>query len=214
MGRPRPLAPLLPPSLALREGPRPASPQSLTGLCHPWPSCPGIQGRERDGAHGGRGSPKGPHSCQVSTEKSDAVCESWKQAGEREWDADEAAEPQAWGLPRSHPAGPTMLGQGGCQEARGRTSKCPRPTPALTCSGTAAPTGPRGSNCPAPSRGVNTEPFETSKAQAEVSEGKGGGGSKSRTLGRRAPPSPPPQWSPLTCSPHRCHHPHCHLLPQ
>lgn len=83
-GRPRPLAPLLPPSLALREGPRTASPQPLTGLCHPWPSCPGIQGRERDSAHGGRGSPKGPRSCQVSTEKSDAVCESWKQARERE----------------------------------------------------------------------------------------------------------------------------------
>ena len=40
-----------------------------------------------------------------------------------------------------------------------------------------------------PPPGVNTEPSETSKARAEVSEGRGGG--KSRALGRRAPPAPP-----------------------
>ena len=85
--------------------------------------------------------------------------------------------------------GPTVHGQGGHQTARGRTSQCPGPSPALIWSRTGPHWASKGSNCPAPSRGQH-QPFETSKAQAEVSEGEGG--SKSMTLGRRALPKPPP----------------------
>lgn len=46
------------------------------------PFCPGTWRKERNGAHAGRGSPKGPLGCPVSTEKSDAAHVSWKQAGE------------------------------------------------------------------------------------------------------------------------------------
>lgn len=71
--------------------------------------------------------------------------------------------------------------------ARGRTSQCPGPTPALIWSRTDPHWASEGSNCPAPSRAQH-QPFETSKAQAEASEG--GGESKSMALGRRAPHSP------------------------
>ena len=171
------------------EGPRPPSPQPLSGLSHPCPSFPGIWKKERDGAQLGWGPLRGPSSCRVSTEKSDAVRESWKQAGER-WDVEGAAEPQVPGLPRSHPAGPTVRGQGGGQETRGRTSQCPGPTLAPPRSRTAPPTGLQGAPTAQPHPGVNTEPFETSKAQAGLSECGGGGGSKSMTLGRRAPQTP------------------------
>lgn len=188
-GRPRPPVQLLLHSLIWREGPKLASPQPLSGLCHPCPSCPGIWGKERGSAHTGKGSPKGPRSCRVSTEKSDAVCASWKQAGGERAGCGGGSQLWVPGLPRSPPAGPTMHGLGGCQETRRRTSECPGPTPAQIRSGTAAPPGFGGVPTAQPPPGVNTEPSETSKARAEVSEGRGGG--KSRALGRRAPPAPP-----------------------
>lgn len=69
------------------------------------------------------------------------------------WDVEGAAEPQVLGLPRSHPGGPTMHGQGGCQETRGRTSQCPCPTSALNWSRTDPHWASGDSNCPTPSQG-------------------------------------------------------------
>lgn len=212
-GRPRPPVQLLLHSLIWREGPKLASPQPLSGLCHPCPSCPGIWGKERGSAHMGKGSPKGPRSCRVSTEKSDAVCASWKQAGGGRAGCGGGGQLWVPGLPRSPPAGPTMHGLGGCQETRRRTSECPGPTPAQIRSGTAAPPGFGGFQPPSPLPGSTPSHLKQAKHGAEVSEGRGGG--KSRALGRRAPPAPPPpRWSPFTCSPRCRHHPQWHLLPQ
>lgn len=152
---PRPLAPLLLHS-TWREGLRLVSPQPLSGLCHLCPSCPGTWGTEGGRAHTGKGSPQGPRSCQVSTEKPDAVCASWKQAGERQsgmWRRQLTSGFR--GSPGAPPAGPTTHGLGGRQETKRRTSECPGPTPAQICPGTAAPLGFGGvaSNRPAPSRG-------------------------------------------------------------
>lgn len=160
----------------------------------------------------GRGPLGGPSSCRVSTEKSDAVRESWKQAGER-WDVAGAAEPRVPGLPRSHPAGPTVLGQGGGQETRGRTSQCPGPTLAPPRSRTAPPTGLRGLQLPSPIPGSTPSHLKQAKHRQGCLRAGAGAGARVR-LWAGGPPKPPSLVEPLTCSAHCCHPPLRRLLPQ
>lgn len=86
-----------------------------------------------------------------------------------------------------------MRGQGGCQETRGRTSRCPRPPPQPhPVPGLPLPLGFRGSPTTQPHPGVNAEPFETSKAQAGLSEGGGVRGREQEyDFGQEGAPSPP-----------------------
>lgn len=188
-GRPRPPVQLLLHSLIRREGPKLASPQPLSGLCHPCPSCPGIWGKERGSAHTGKGSPKGPRSCRVSTEKSDAVCASWKQAGGERARCGGGSQLWVPGLPRSPPAGPTMRGLGGCQETRRRTSECPGPTPAQIRSGTAAPPGFGGFQPPSPLPGSTPSHLKQAKHGQRCL--RAGVGARAG-LWAGGPPQPPP----------------------
>lgn len=94
------------------------------GSAAPAPPAQAAGGR-RDSARAGRGS-HGACSCRVSTERSDAVHASWKQAGERR-----GGMRKGQLNPRSHSVGPTVHGQEGCQETSGRTSQCPPPSSAL-----------------------------------------------------------------------------------
>lgn len=96
----------------------PAAPQPVWAL----PSLPLLprQLEERDSAHTGRGSPKGPCSCRVSTEKSDAVHESWKQAGERHsgmWRRQ--LNPRFWGSPGATQWAPPCMGREGAKRQEG-----------------------------------------------------------------------------------------------
>lgn len=68
----------------------------------------------------GGGSPKGPCSCRVSTEKSDAVHESWKQAGERHggmWRGQ--LNPRFWGSPEATQWAPPCMGREGAKRQEG-----------------------------------------------------------------------------------------------
>lgn len=77
----------------------------------------------------------------------------------------------------TRPWGSLEAQQAHCTQAgtvpRNKHVPCPRPD--LTQ--TAPPTGLWKANCPTPSR-VSMEPFETSKAQADGSEGRGGTGAQ------------------------------------
>lgn len=194
-------APLLSPSLMWGGGAKASFTSTSLRLSHPCPSGPGIWGEERDSAQAG-----GPCSCRVSTEKPDAVCtRAGSKLGRDGVGCGGAAVPQALGLPRSYPAGATVVGREGAKRQEGGLPSAlalPQPQPVQT----APPTGPGqgGSNCPAPSQGQH-QAMETSKAQAGLSEGWEGAGERGPLWGG-GPPSPPPRWSPLTCSPH-CRHP-------
>lgn len=89
----------------------------------------------------------------------------------------------------------------------------PQPHPV---SGLPLPLGFRGSPTTQPHPGVNTEPFETSKAQAGLSEGgECGGREQEYDFGQEGAPQPPLLGgAPLTCSPRCCHPPLRRLLLQ
>lgn len=114
-------------------------------LCRPCAPCPGSW-RERDSARAGRGS-EGACSCRVSTERSDAVHESWKQAGETGWDVEGAAEPQE-PLRRPHCAGAGRVPRDKREDFPVLSSHL-SPNPVQTD----PPWALGGSNCPTPSRG-------------------------------------------------------------
>lgn len=152
---------------------------------HPCPSYPGVWRKGRNSMDAGRGL-QGARGCR-SAPRSQTLC---RRAGSKlrgRGDAAGAAEPWALGLLGSRPVGPTVHGRGGRPRQEGGLSRA-RSHPSPNLSRTDPHWAPEGSNCPAPSRGPH-QPFETSKAQAEVSEG--GGESESMTLGRRAPPKTP-----------------------
>lgn len=102
----------------VREGPRPASPQPVWAL----PSLPLLprhleEGKERCPCW--EGSPKGPCGCRLSTEKSDAVRKSWKQAVETGWDVEGQLNPRFWDSLGATPWVPPCMGREGVKRQEG-----------------------------------------------------------------------------------------------
>lgn len=95
-----------------------APPPPLSELCHPCPSCPGIWRKERNSTHAGRGL-RGARGCWVSTEKSDTVQESWKQAGGTGWDAAGQLNPGCWDSPGAAQWAPLCMGKEGTKLQEG-----------------------------------------------------------------------------------------------
>lgn len=125
------------------------------------------------------GSSEGPHSLQVSTEKPDAI-QNRKQAGEGHHGTRKGqVNLGLWGSPE-----PTQRARVHGQEVpKDETENFPVPMRPLLA-------GLQGSPAAGPQPWVNTEPFETSKAQAEGSEGKGWWEHKC-DLEQEGPPAPP-----------------------
>lgn len=100
-----------------RSGPRPPSSPPLSWLPHPCPSFPGYREEGKGRCPCWDGGPQGaPQLPGVSTEKSDAVRESWKQAREKQggmWGGQ--LNPRFWNSPGATQQAPLCVGKEGAK---------------------------------------------------------------------------------------------------